>query len=249
MNRCRECKECIAICKEDALSWRKKLVINKGKCNLCGKCAENCASEALEIIGREMSVKEIIREIEKDRIFYEESNGGVTFSGGEPLSQPDFLKVILRECTKRKIHTVVDTCGYAPQKIIEDIYSFVNLFLYDIKIMNDEKHRKYTGVSNKIILENLKYLVKKGASIEVRLPIIPGINDDTNNINEIADFLSSLGRIKIISILPYHGAGSEKYTRLNRRYRMRNVKNVEKEKIQEIKEILEEYKFKVKIGG
>ena len=249
INRCRGCKECIEICPENALFWKEHININRDKCNLCGKCTENCAAEALEMIGRKMGMEEIMREIEKDKAFYEESNGGVTFSGGEPLLQPDFLKVILEECTKRKIHTAVDTCGYASQNVIDDICSFVNLFLYDIKIMNDEKHIKYTGVSNKIILKNLKYLVKKGANIEVRIPIIPNINDDKDNINRIANFLCTLSGIKIISILPYHEEGSEKYMRLNRRYMMEDVRSVKKEKIQEIKDILEEYKFKVKIGG
>ncbi len=249
VNRCRECKECIELCPEKALFWDEHIIIKREKCNLCGKCAENCANEALEIIGKEMNVEEVMREIEKDRVFYEESNGGVTFSGGEPLLQSDFLKALLKECKKRNIHTAIDTCGYAPYKVIDEISNYVDLFLYDIKIMDNEKHKKYTGMSNKSILENLKYLAKKGANVEIRFPIIPGINDDENNINHFVSFLCSLHIIKNISILPYHKAGSEKYVKLNREYKMRNAESLSSEKTKKIKEILENYGFKVKIGG
>jgi len=249
INRCRDCKECIEICSENALSWKKHVIINREKCNLCGKCAENCATEALEIIGKEMSVEEVMREIEKDKAFYDESNGGVTFSGGEPLLQVDFLKDVLLKCKKRNIHTTIDTCGYAPRETIEEILPFVDLFLYDLKIMNKEKHKKYTGVLNDLILDNLKYLVEKNVNIEIRIPIIPSINDDIDNINKIVNFVSSLNGINRISLLPYHEAGSGKYLKLNKEYKIKDIKSPGKEEMEKIKRIFEKHNFKVKIGG
>lgn len=250
-NRCiKDCTECISYCKRGALSSVGQYIsINREKCNLCSECIHVCPSGALEIIGKEMSVREVMEEIEKEIIFYDESGGGVTFSGGEPLMQPEFLSALLKECKERNIHIAMDTCGYAPSEIINRISDKVDFFLYDIKMMDAKKHQEYTGMPNKLILENLKKLAGGGNILAVRFPVVPGINDDSDNIKKMAEFILSLKTIEDISLLPYHRAGSEKYKRLDRADRMEEIQPPSDEKIIEIKKKLEHYGFKVKIGS
>jgi len=250
-NRCiRECAECVKSCGIKALSRDRQFIfIDREKCNLCGDCINVCPSGALEIIGKEMSISEVMKEIEKENIFYDESEGGVTFSGGEPLMQPEFLIALLEKCKALTIHTAMDTCGHASSEIITKISNKVDFFLYDIKIMDEEKHKEYTGVTNSLILENLKKLAEAEITLAVRFPIIPGINDDNANIMKMAEFILSLKTIKDISLLPYHRAGSEKYKRLKKADKMEGTQIPSKDKITEIKKKLECYGFKVKIGG
>jgi len=244
------CTECLAACPKNALSLvNKSLTINRKKCDLCGKCVEACVYEALEISGREVTVEEVMKEIEKDRVFFDESGGGVTFSGGEPLYQPGFLNSLLEECKKKDIHTAVDTCGYAPSEVFEKIRDKVDLFLYDVKIIEDKRHQEATGVSNTLILKNLKELSNNGCKISVRIPVIPGINDSGNEISKIAEFLSTLEGIEEISLLPYHKAESKKYESLNILYKMENVPTPANSKIEKMKKMLGKYGFQVKIGG
>jgi pyruvate formate lyase activating enzyme len=247
--RCIDCGECVKNCQKEAISYvAKKISINREYCNLCGICSQKCPTEALAIIGKEMSVREVMKEIDKDLIFYEESEGGVTFSGGEPLVQLDFLDALLEECEERNIRTAVDTCGYASHTAIDKIRDKVDLFLYDIKMMNEKIHEKYTSVSNKLILENFKRLAENGNNILVRFPIIPGINDSEDNIAKTAEFVLSHG-IKNISLLPYHRAGSEKYKGLSRAYRLKKIQSPSDQNLRLIKEKLENFGLIVKIGG
>ena len=250
-NRCLDgCAECVESCAPGALTRVGQIiVIDREKCDLCGECVQVCPSEALEIIGREMSVGEVMKEIEKDMIFYDESEGGATFSGGEPLMQPEFLKALLEECKERDIPTALDTCGYAPSEVVDKISDKVDLFLYDIKMMDDKKHIEYTGKSNKPILENLKKLAQQGSLLAVRLPIIPGVNDDKENINKIAEFILTLPSIRDISLLPYHRAGSEKYQRLKKDNRMVETPPLSDQKIAVIKRTLQDFGLRVKVGG
>jgi len=206
-------------------------------------------SETKEIIGREVSVQEIMQEIEKDIVFYDESGGGVTFSGGEPLMQPDFLCLLLTECKKQEIHTAVDTCGYAPSEIISKISEMVDLFLYDLKIMDKEKHLKYTGATNELILDNLKQISKEGHQVVIRIPIVPGITDTTENMDQIWAFISRLKTIREVSLLPYNQLGKEKYKRFNLTNKMVNVTSTPSEKMREIKNRFENRGYRVKIGG
>ncbi|TKJ29932.1 glycyl-radical enzyme activating protein [bacterium (candidate division B38) B3_B38] len=245
------CSECIGSCARGALSRvTQQISIKREDCDLCGECARVCPAEALEVIGREMSVGEVVKEIEKELIFYDQSAGGVTFTGGEPLMQPEFLGALVEECKARGIHTAVDTCGYAPFEVIQSISDKVDLFLYDLKIMDDEKHRQYTGASNKAILDNLRRLAAQGSTaVAVRLPLIPGVNDDSDNITKIAEFIASLRSIKDISLLPYHRAGSEKYRRLHRAYRLGKTQPPSGQQVEESKTILEERGLRVKVGG
>jgi pyruvate formate lyase activating enzyme len=208
-----------------------------------------CPSDALSIAGKQMSVKEILEEIEKDRTFYEESRGGVTFSGGEPLMQPDFLNALLKECKERAIHTAVNTCGFAQYEIIDRIRDKVDLFLYDIKTMDNRKHRKYTGASNEQILKNLKKLAESGSSIVISFPIIPGINDDDKNVTRTAKFISSLPNIQQVNLLPYHRAGIEKYKNLGKPYKLDKIQPPSNQRVKSVKEKMEAFGIRVGIGG
>ena len=247
--RCDSCAECVRICPEEAISCSlKRISINRDHCNLCGKCCQVCPTGALTIVGKQVSLEEVLREIDKDSIFYDESQGGVTASGGEPLLQLDFLNALLKECKDRDIRTAVDTCGYASHDAIDKISDKVDLFLYDIKTMDEKKHMKYTGVSNKPILENLKRLAENGSNIQIRFPIIPGINDDKENVTETAEFVASC-RIKNISLLPYHRAGIEKYKSLSRTYKLKKIQTPSDQDLSLIEEELEAFGLKVKIGG
>jgi pyruvate formate lyase activating enzyme len=224
------------------------VTLNRKRCNVCGICTQTCPSEALSIAGKEMSLEEIIVEIEKDRAFYDESEGGATFSGGEPLLQPDFLNAILHECNERDIHTTLDTSGYASQGVVDKIKDKVDLFLYDIKTMDEASHKKYTGVSNKPILENLERLAKNGSNIMISLPIIPHVNDDEANILRTGEFISSLASVEHVSLLPYHRAGIDKYKNLGRPYKLKRIQSPSDQEMAAIKEKLETFGLEVKIG-
>jgi pyruvate formate lyase activating enzyme len=247
--RCARCGECVKNCSHRALSLSaRKLSINRKICNLCGECAKKCPSEALTIVGKETNMEEVMKEINKDSAFYEESGGGITISGGEPLLQIDFVDAILSECKMRNIHTAVDTCGYAPHKAVENVMNKVDLFLYDLKMMNDAKHRRCTGKSNKQILENFKTLAENGNHILVRFPVIPGLNDDEDNVQKTADFILSHG-VKRICLLPYHRSGIEKYRSLGRSYKLNSMKTPPQQKLNSIKRQFEVSGLVVKTGG
>lgn len=247
--RCTKCGVCIKRCPTKTIELKDNyLIMNKNKCDLCGKCSDFCPSNAREYVGKDFTVKELMKEIIKDEAFYDESNGGVTFSGGEPLIYADFLKEVLHSCKVRGIHTAVDTCGHTSWENFEKILDKVDLFLYDLKMMNNEKHKKYMGVGNKLILENLKKLSDRGCNIFVRMPIIAGINDDDENINESINFISNLNILQV-NLLPYHKMGMDKYKRLTMEYKLSGMEKPSDEKIAEIVEKFRKVGIKVRIGG
>lgn len=247
--RCTLCGLCLEICPQKAIDFVDGYpVINKNKCNLCGKCSDFCPSNARELVGKEISVKDLMREILKDEAFYDESNGGVTFSGGEPLIYADYLSNVLQVCKARGIHTTIDTSGYASWEQFEKIADNVDLFLFDIKHMNNEKHLKYTGVENIIILQNLKKLSERGSNIYIRMPIIAGINDDDENIDLSVDFISKLNIIHV-NLLPYHNIGMDKYKRLNMEYKLTGFEKPSDEVINKIAVKFENAGIKIKIRG
>lgn len=250
-SKCLEgCTECLAACPKNALSKTGPIVvINRTKCELSKSCIETCPTGALEVAGKKMTVAEIMEAIEKDSVFYDDSKGGVTFSGGEPLMQPDFLGGLLDECAKRHIHTTVDTCGYASAEIFEKIRDKVGLFLYDLKVIDDKKHIETTGESNEIILKNLKELSEKGCAISIRIPVIPGINDSSSDIEEMVEFLNNLQEIEEIDLLPYHKIGSQKYGSLDMPDKMAETPALSDSTVARIKKQLEKHAFSVKIGG
>jgi pyruvate formate lyase activating enzyme len=246
---CISCDECVKNCSKEALSFRaEQLSLNRNSCSVCGDCAQKCPTGALSVVGKEMTVKEIMKEISKDLTFYDESGGGVTFSGGEPLLQVDFLDMLLSECKRKNVHTAVDTSGYASAASFEKIKDKVDLFLYDIKIMDEKKHRKYTGVSNKLVLENFRRLAENESNIVVRFPVVPGINDDKNNISRLGEIVFSYG-VKRIHLLPYHRAGIEKYRSLGKSYKLKTTENPSGHKLSLIKKQLEVLELSVCVGG
>jgi pyruvate formate lyase activating enzyme len=200
-------------------------------------------------IGKEVSVDELMNEIVKDKIFFEESVGGVTFSGGEPLMQPEFLIELLKECNSNGIYSAVDTSGYADTEIINQVAPYSDLFLYDLKMMNDEVHQKYTGVSNQLILKNLIELDQLGKKIIIRIPVVPDITDSDENLRAIRGFISYLNNLVEIDLLPYHRAGEGKYKKYGKENKMDKTESPDSKNLESIKQFFSELKCKVKIGG
>lgn len=193
-----------------------------------------------EVIGYDTTVESVLQEINKEMIVMEESGGGVTFSGGEPLMQPDFLYELLLETKKMEMHTAVDTSGYANRKIIENIIPLTDLFLYDLKIMDSHKHKYYTGVSNEVVLANFEYLALENKAIHVRIPLINGINTDEENLTETIRFLEPFSNVvERIDLLPYHKIGKHKYKQFNMEYQLTGQEEVPKEEQLRIKEMFE----------
>ena len=249
--RCIECRDCQNVCVNGAISFESSsLLLDYNKCNICGACVKVCTPQAIELIGKKKTVDQVMNEIAKDIIFYDESGGGVTFSGGEPLMQPDFLYILLKKCKGRRIHTALDTSGYADPDVLLKIRKYVDLFLYDVKVINDSKHIKFTGVSNKIILKNLRNLSSNRRKIIIRFPLIPSVNDDEKDILDLGLFVSSLKNVNELDILPYHKVGIEKFQRLLKpKDLFFESQPPSTEKLAEIREKLEKFGLKVKIGG
>jgi len=238
-DRCIRCGSCLETCKQGAIMQTDNTPLtDKSLCIRCGECAAVCYAEARETVGREMTVDQVIAEIEADYIFYTESGGGVTLSGGEPLLQPRFVYTLLTVCKQKGIHTSIDTCGYALWDDLKIIAEHTDLVLYDLKIMDDKKHREYTGVSNDIILRNLRELSRLGLEIVIRVPLIPGINDDNDNIRSIGSFAASLHGAHAIELLPYHKLGIHKYPRFSKQLQLSGIQSPGPERIAEISDML-----------
>jgi pyruvate formate lyase activating enzyme len=204
-----------------------------------------------EIAGRYIEVEEVISILEKERIFIEKSKGGVTFSGGEPMMQFDFLLEALRECYNYGFHTAVDTSGHFPQARLKAILPYTNLFLFDLKHLDQGRHSHFTGVSNTAILSNLQKIAESGAEIMLRIPVIPGINDDDEHLVIMKEYINSIkGKsIRIINLLPYHKSGTVKYRKFNRENKMESVAPPSQQRMQHLKEFFSDTGIKVKIGG
>jgi len=201
-----------------------------------------------QTVGYEIDSDALMDIIVGDRIFYDDSGGGVTFSGGEPLMQPEFLKETAAKCRDVDIHTTLDTCGHVDQNILIRILPYINLILYDLKIIDSQKHKKYTGVTSEVILENLKFLNDTGQNIHLRFPVIPGITNTVENLEQIKSYLSKLNKVQHIDILPYHDISKGKYKRFNKENKM-GEKILEDGEPERIKKEFESIGFKVKIGG
>lgn len=248
-DRCTNCGNCINHCIDKAIEQKDgKINLNRERCIACGLCLDQCPRNARDLVGRIIKKEEMIKEILKDRIFFEESDGGVTFSGGEPLMQGDFLKEVLLACKEEGIHTTLDTSGFAPINLIKEIVPYVDLFLYDIKFIDDVKHIKYTGVSNKQIIENFKYITSIGKRVFARVPIIPGINNSDEDIRALGEFLKNSG-IEQVNLLPYHNISMGKYAKLSRNYSLKEVIEPTDEEMNEVSNLLSKYNLRIKIGG
>lgn len=228
----------------ESWNFQKEILFYRNKCTECGRCKDLttdnetffCFDDAKEICGKQYSVDEVFDIIIKDKEYYETSDGGVTFSGGECMLQIDFLCEILKKCKENGIHTAVDTAGHISWESFEKILSFTDLFLYDIKVMNEELHKEYTSVTNTLILENLINLLKSGVDVWVRIPIIHGVNDTEEEMKNIKAFFDINGYPKKIELLPYHAMGEHKYEALGKFFRKFAVPD--EEKIKKLKNIV-----------
>lgn len=204
----------------------------------------------IETIGVEMTIENVMSELQKEKVFMDQSGGGVTFSGGEPLFQPQFLKDLLIASKAVNIHTTVDTSGYASWNTLAEIADFTDLFLFDLKHMNDKIHQRVTGVSNKVILENLENLNRKGKRIWIRIPVIPDVNLTQTNFEQIIHFLSKLeNQVELVSLLPFHNIATHKYHKLGMNYAFEGQNTLEKKQLEPIKSLFESNGFRVTIGG
>lgn len=249
--RCIRCGTCVEACQQKALTLTSEgIVTDTDLCQLCGKCAEVCPTKAIEMTGKPGLVADIMGEIEKERIFFDQSSGGVTFSGGEPLQHPEFLTELLNECGKSGIHRAIDTAGLVNTAVILEVAQQTDLFLYDLKLMDSERHRKWVGVPNEKILENLKILSEIGAQIIIRIPLIGGVNDDLENMEATARFVSELsGESKAVNLLPYHKIAQTKYQRLGRPEGFQLLEEPTKESQLRAVAIFQKYGLTASIGG
>jgi pyruvate formate lyase activating enzyme len=249
-DRCLRCQACIAVCQPGAIHLDgDHVVTDLKKCSLCGDCVEVCYAEARQISGRAVTLAQLMSEIERDIPFYDQSAGGVTFSGGEPLLQAGFLLGLLQACRERGIHTALDTSGFSSWKALDRIRPHVDLFLYDLKLVDLARHKKFTGVSNLRILENLQRLSAHGHNIVLRVPIIPGINDDLENIRSTGSFAASLPHLTRVDLLPYHRAALGKYERLHKAYSFSELHVPSEQEMTQIAQVFQDLGLQVKIGG
>ena len=223
-NKCIECGKC-----------KEKCPSALANCTLCGRCTVYCPADAREICGKEYSVADVLNDILKDKSLYEASGGGVTFSGGECMLQIDFLVEILKECKRNGIHTAVDTAGHVPFESFQKLLPYTDLLLYDVKCYDSEKHKRYTGVGNELILENLRKLLISQKRIWIRIPIIPDVNDTVEEMQAIRQFLDNCGHPEKIELLPYHSMGDHKYAALDKTAHRFSVPN--KEQLSHLKNI------------
>lgn len=243
---CTGCGDCLKVCDEEAISLSSsdvafKIKVDREKCNNCGKCVDVCTIRALKVYGQTMSVDGVFDEVRRDIAFYSNSGGGVTAGGGEPLGQADFVAELFRRCRRIGIHTTLDTCGYSSVSALEKVLAETDLVLFDLKLMNNRQHRRFTKRYNGVILRNARLVVAKGVPMIIRIPVIPGINDSEENLSEIARFVSELDNNLHVDLLPYHRFGESKYRMLDRDYQLTDMKPPNEEQLQRVVEIFKKY--------
>ena len=251
-DKCTSCAACLEACPGGARHMEKGLIsIDKGRCQVCGRCVDICLNSAVQMAGNRVSVEAVLDIIEQDRMFYDESGGGVTLSGGEPGSQPDFAAAILERCRKKMISTAIETSGACPWPDLKKLIDHSDVVLYDIKHAEAEKHLQLTGAGNDLIKNNARLVAKSEKEMIVRVPLIPGINDDNENLEAICRFVKSLETVGEVHLLPYHEYGRVKYKRLGRSYPLLKHAGLDPDdiKLTAAKEIVQAAGFVVRVGG
>ena len=253
-DRCLGCDLCAPACPEDIAGvLDPKTNVNRpdASCIRCGSCAEACPAGARDLLGDAMDVAAVMKAVERDRDYHEESGGGVTFSGGEPVANGNapFLLECLKECGKRGIHRAVDTCGHVSTETLLEVAEHADLILYDLKIMDDARHRLVAGTGNERILANLALLAEKGHEVWIRVPLIPGLTDDEANLTAIARFAKNLARPCPVHLLPYHAIGGDKYGRLGMEYQLAAVAPAEPAQVAQQADLVRGHGLTVHIGG
>ncbi len=250
--KCTSCFSCVQVCPFGTLfkEGRKILWEECKNCKYSFDCVKACIYDARVIYGKEMTVEEVTDIVARDRVFYKHSGGGVTLGGGEVSYQPEFATNILKNCKKLKIHTAIETCGYASWDKFKEILKYVDLLMFDIKHMDSKKHEQKTGVGNAIILKNAKKASQAVKEMIIRFPVIPGFNDDFKNVEEMGYFIKeNMPSVRRIDVLPYHSIGESKSKRIGEKYRFKSTEKISDKKIWQIKEIFETFNLEVYIGG
>lgn len=245
---CFKCGRCISVCKVGAISFDNETHIDREKCTGCGDCTNVCPSGALVLKGKTMTIQQAIKELKKDATIFRRSNGGVTLSGGEPLVQHEFASQLLLACKSQGWSTAIETTGFGSSEAIEKVIPYVDTVLLDIKHIDPYTHKKFTGISNEVILKNAKRISQITKTV-VRVPIIPGFNYSYKDIEDIAKFVKTLNNVDTIHLLPYHTFGENKYDLLGIEYTLDGLKRLSKEDLNEHKKIVESYGIKCIIGG
>ena len=251
-SKCIGCQTCVETCPQQILRLSPDGIVMGSGCTLCGRCAEECPTTALEQCGREWTMDELMSEVEKERDVMTDSGGGVTLCGGEPLMHPDDTIALLKELGRRGFHRTVDTTLYASNEVVEAVADNCDLLLVDLKLMDSDRHYRYTGVKNELILDNIRLLATLGKDFFIRIPLIEGINADEENIEATACFLDTLPwQRRMVNLLPYHDVGKDKHRRMWSTYNPRNIlmASPSEEVRQRCKKQLEAHGFHVVIGG
>ena len=249
-DKCILCNDCLPVCPRNAITaGNKAVIIDRELCDNCGRCVDVCYTEALRLLGRQYTVDELVYEVKKDSVVYKHSGGGVTVSGGEPLLEPEFALELLRALKQNGINVGVDTCGYVPLKNIEVVLPYVDFFLWDIKHMDDNAHRKLTGVSNQLILDNLRFVSGKNTPVYLRIPVIPGYNDSEENLRAVCEFARGLSSLVEIDLLPLHHLGKTRYAALGREYPIDGIPLIRDDVLSEMKHLVESFGLKCNIVG
>lgn len=249
IEKCLLCGNCVKVCSKNALTKTEKgIKINRELCDGCGLCTNACPASALELVGEIISVERVFEEIIKDEMFYKQSGGGITISGGEVLANSAFALELLKICKDNYVNTAIETSGYGSFENLKQLSRYTDIILYDIKHTDNGMHQRFTGVSNRLILENIKKLSAIHNNIIIRVPLIPNINDDEENIKNTAKLALECS-IKEIHLLPYHSLGVDKYRRLQREYELKDLKKQDKAYIEKLKQLVEEFGIKCIIGG
>ena len=248
-DRCIRCGACLDACATGAARMEADgPAVDALRCDRCGSCADVCPTGAREVVGEWMLVDDVMQVIRRDVPFYDWSGGGVTFSGGEPLLQPAFLDALLERCRAERIHTAVETCGHVSTDAITRAARHAPLFLYDLKLADRNRHHTATGASNTTIVSNLRELVASGAEVIVRFPLVPGINDSTEDVKGVAWLAVSSG-VRRVEVLPYHRAGLAKYTRLDRPYTLAHVPAATPERAAAAVAVMRRFGIDARVGG